>query len=124
MASPLKQLASCSPSFPPACPSLPSLQIAALKSEIADLDGFLAKLDDAAFALEMVAEGGAGDEAAELTAQALSGLAALEAGLGRYEARSLLAGPHDACDAQLTIQAGAGGVEAMVSCPPADGLIE
>lgn len=45
--------------------------------------------------------------------EALAGLSALDLKLERWELRRLLAGPHDARGAVLTVQAGAGGVDAM-----------
>jgi hypothetical protein len=76
---------------------------------------FDARLEEAAFAIELIdAEGGPdAPEAPALLSEALAGLAALDAALERWELRRLLAGPHDARGAVVTIQAGAGGVDAM-----------
>jgi peptide chain release factor 2 len=48
-----------------------------------------------------------------LLQEALAGLGQLESALERWELRRLLSGPHDARGAVLTVQAGAGGVDAM-----------
>ena len=85
---------------------------------------FQAKLEEAAFAVELIeAEAGAGaggasdaaaaSEAAAIAREALGALSALDAGLERWELARLLAGPHDSRGAVVTIQAGAGGVDAM-----------
>ena len=77
---------------------------------------FESSLEEAAFAVELIeAEGGAegSPEGQSMLQEALSGLAALGAKLERWELRRLLAGPHDGRGAVLTVQAGAGGVDAM-----------
>lgn len=84
----------------------------------ASLFSFESKVEEAAFAVELIESEGGGEAAGEgegaaLLQEALAGLAALEAGLERWELRRLLAGCHDSRGAVLTIQAGAGGVDAM-----------
>jgi hypothetical protein len=78
---------------------------------------FDARLEEAAFAVELLeSEGGgpaAASEGAPLLREALAGLAALGAALERWELSRLLSGPHDARGAVVTVQAGAGGVDAM-----------
>jgi peptide chain release factor 2 len=77
---------------------------------------FEGRLEEAAFAVELIESEGdaeASGEAASLLREALAGLSALDAALERWELRRLLAGPHDHRGAVLTVQAGAGGVDAM-----------
>lgn len=80
---------------------------------------FQSRIEEAAFAVELLESEGAADsgglsgEAAALLQEALGGLSALEAALERWELTRLLSGPHDARGAVVTIQAGAGGVDAM-----------
>jgi len=86
---------------------------------------FDSRLEEALFAIELIeSEGGldgsnssgsssSSSEAAGLLQEALGSLAALDAALERWELRRLLSGQHDVRGAVLTVQAGAGGVDAM-----------
>ncbi|KAI8464346.1 MAG: peptide chain release factor 2-like protein [Monoraphidium minutum] len=91
-------------------------EIGEITAELRELEGFDAALEEAAFAIELIeSEGGADGtpDAAPLLRQALAGLAALGARLERWELARLLSGPHDGRGAVVTVQAGAGGVDAM-----------
>lgn len=74
---------------------------------------FEAAVEEAAFAVELLESDPDCPEAPGLLREALSGLSGLDAALERWELRRLLSGPHDARGAVLTVQAGAGGVDAM-----------
>ncbi|GBF89816.1 peptide chain release factor, chloroplastic [Raphidocelis subcapitata] len=88
-------------------------ELADLRGQMADIGRFEAALEEAAFAVELLESDPDCPDAPGLLREALSGLSGLDATLERWELRRLLAGPHDARGAVLTVQAGAGGVDAM-----------
>eukprot|EP00887_Chlorella_sp_A99_P003255 scaffold9.g3255.t1 len=97
-------------------------QITSLKDEVQgptrrtppaqELEAFCGQREDLEVAVELMEME---EEAAqaELAAEAAAIAAALDAALDRWETRRLLGGPYDESGAVLTIQAGAGGTEAM-----------
>lgn len=83
-----------------------------LKGELKEVDGFHDLLERARFALEYL-EVAEPSEEVEILRQALKDVSDLEKCLTQYELRQVLSGPFDDHGAVMTIQAGAGGVDAM-----------
>ena len=93
-------------------------QLAAAKAQIQRAKRYRSALDDFEAANGLVDElRSQGDEAAreaqEMLQIAESQIAALQTDLDIFETRTLMSGEYDACDAYLTVSAGAGGVDAQ-----------
>ena len=82
-----------------------------LKSAINPVLAFQRKLDDLQILAELVTEAPDGTAAAEL-AEVTASAAQLASELDTLEINSFLTGPHDKCNAILSLKAGAGGTEA------------
>ena len=95
-----------------------STQLSGLKDMVGNAKQFQQSLDDLRTMIELVGEAD-DDEASQYEAEIHSTLAALTRQLDELELQSFLTGPHDSCNAILTIHAGAGGTE---SCDWADML--
>lgn len=90
-----------------------------LKTSIAGIIAFKAKLDDLETMQELIADASE-DEAELYLGEIVEASARLYAQLDDLEIASFLNGPHDACNAIISIHAGAGGTE---SCDWADMLL-
>ena len=83
-----------------------------VKMRLDPLIDFARRLEDAQELSELAA-GEEEEEGAELIAEIAGSAESLRAELASMEFQAMFAGPHDDCDAYLSIQAGAGGVDAM-----------
>lgn len=91
-----------------------------LKGSVYPVRDFRAELDDLTAMLELVDETGDGPEAGEYQKEILDTVEKLMPKLDQLELASFLSGPHDDCNAFLTVNSGAGGTE---SCDWADMLL-
>jgi peptide chain release factor 2 len=91
-----------------------------LKSAVNPAKAFNAEVDDLQTMLELIEESGDDPELASMEKEVLAALAKLAPKLDALELASFLTGPHDSCNALLTIHAGAGGTE---SCDWGDMLL-
>ncbi|MGB0344744.1 MAG: peptide chain release factor 2 [Coraliomargarita sp.] len=91
-----------------------------LKSAVNPARAFNSEVDDLRSMLELVEETGDDPDSAALEQEVIDTLARLAPKLDALELASFLTGPHDSCNALLTIHAGAGGTE---SCDWADMLL-
>ncbi len=91
-----------------------------LKSAVNPARAFNGEVDDLRAMLELVEETGDDPDSAALEQEVIDTLARLAPKLDALELASFLTGPHDSCNALLTIHAGAGGTE---SCDWADMLL-
>jgi len=87
-----------------------------LKQAVSPLHDLLRRQSDVEVLLQLAEEENDGEALAEFDAE----FAALEKAVERFELRCMLGGPHDLCNAYLSVQAGAGGTEA---CDWADMLL-
>jgi len=87
-----------------------------LKQAVSPLHDLLRRQSDVAVLLQLAEEENDGEALAEFDAE----FAALEKAVEHFELRCMLGGPHDLCNAYLSVQAGAGGTEA---CDWADMLL-
>ncbi len=90
-----------------------------LKATVNPAHAFNGEIEDLRAMLELVEEMGADDEAEVYEQEVIDTLQPLMAKLDALELASFLSGPNDACNALLTVNAGAGGTE---SCDWADML--
>lgn len=93
-------------------------ELSSLKHVVRDGDDFNSKLEDLETLVELVKESD-DDEAVLYSEEIESALQLLVGRIDKLELHSFLNGPHDKCNAILTIHAGAGGTE---SCDWADML--
>jgi peptide chain release factor 2 len=93
-------------------------ELALLRNSLTMVNQFKAKLSDLETLVELVGESDE-DEAELYLAEIEESVQALTTGLDQMELQSFLKGPHDKCNAILTVHAGAGGTE---SCDWADML--
>ncbi|CAD7697096.1 unnamed protein product [Ostreobium quekettii] len=84
-----------------------------IQRELADVGECKGVLEDAAVGLELLEGGGDDAEGRLLRRDVAQALDRLDSDLANWELKLLLSGPYDANSAFLTIQAGAGGTEAM-----------
>ena len=91
-----------------------------IKAMIHPVRAFRAELDDLAALLELVDESGSDPDAETYQQEVIDTVALLQQKLDALELASFLSGPNDACNALLTVHAGAGGTE---SCDWADMLL-
>jgi len=91
-----------------------------LKAAVNPAKAFNKELEDLRAMLELVDEMGDDPEAEIYQSELLDTVNVLEPKLDQLELASFLSGPHDACNALLTVHAGAGGTE---SCDWADMLL-
>ena len=91
-----------------------------LKGTVNPSKSFNAEVEDLKAMLELVEEMGDDPDAAEYEQEVINTLKRLQPKLDELELASFLTGPHDSCNALLTIHAGAGGTE---SCDWADMLL-
>ncbi|PXA05615.1 peptide chain release factor 2 [Coraliomargarita sinensis] len=91
-----------------------------LKSTVNPARDFRAELDDLTAMLELVDELGEDPEAAGYQQEVVDAVEKLSPKLDKLELASFLSGPHDGCNAYITINSGAGGTE---SCDWADMLL-
>jgi peptide chain release factor 2 len=94
-------------------------EITPIKAIVAKAAEMKKRLADAEALVELVAEGDEAD-VAEFASEIKPALEGLRADMDRLEIESFLSGPHDRCNAIITIHAGAGGTE---SCDWADMLL-
>jgi len=88
-------------------------QMAALRYEIDTIESLQSTFDDAVFASELLEASEDKKEQLEIMSEAQSLLEKLEGRLDQWETRKLLNGLYDDRSACITINAGAGGVDAM-----------
>ncbi len=93
--------------------------VSRLKSSLGKIVGFREKVDELQLMCELVAESSNGDSA-DYEAEITSMTRTMEEEIDLLEVESFLSGPHDSCNAILSIHAGAGGTE---SCDWADMLL-
>lgn len=93
-------------------------ELSGMKQVIRETEDFKSKFEDLETLVELVKESDE-DEAALYTEEIENTLQALNKRIDALELQSFLSGPHDKCNAILTIHAGAGGTE---SCDWADML--
>ena len=91
-----------------------------LKAMINPVKAYQAELEDLGALLELVDEMGDDPDAAGYQREVVDTVGRLQAKLDKLELASFLNGPHDACNAFLTVNSGAGGTE---SCDWADMLL-
>lgn len=91
-----------------------------LKAAVNPSKAFNAELEDMQAMFELVEEMGDDPDAADYEQEVIDAVKRLQPKLDALELASFLTGPHDACNAILTIHAGAGGTE---SCDWADMLL-
>ena len=91
-----------------------------LKAMINPVKAYQAELEDLDALLELVDEMGDDPDAAGYQQEVVDTVGRLQAKLDKLELASFLNGPHDACNAFLTVNSGAGGTE---SCDWADMLL-
>lgn len=91
-----------------------------MKGLVNPAKAFRADLEDLAAMLELVDESAADPDADAYQQEVIDALAILQPKLDELELASFLSGPNDACNALLTVHAGAGGTE---SCDWADMLL-
>lgn len=91
-----------------------------LKSTVNPSKGFNAEVEDMTAMLELVEEMGDDPDAEAYEQEVIDAVNALLPKLDALELASFLTGPHDSCNALLTINSGAGGTE---SCDWADMLL-
>lgn len=91
-----------------------------LKAVVNPSKAFNAELEDMQAMFELVEEMGDDPDAADYEQEVIDAVKRLQPKLDALELASFLTGPHDACNAILTIHAGAGGTE---SCDWADMLL-
>ena len=91
-----------------------------LKAMINPVKAYQAELEDLDALLELVDEMGDDPDAAGYQQEVVDMVGRLQAKLDKLELASFLNGPHDACNAFLTVNSGAGGTE---SCDWADMLL-
>jgi peptide chain release factor 2 len=91
-----------------------------VKALINPVKAYLAELEDLQALLELVDEMGDDPDAADYQQEVADMVARLQPKLDKLELASFLNGPHDACNAFLTVNSGAGGTE---SCDWADMLL-
>lgn len=91
-----------------------------LKAAVNPSKAFNAELEDMQAMFELVEEMGDGPDTADYEQEVIDAVKRLQPKLDALELASFLTGPHDACNAILTIHAGAGGTE---SCDWADMLL-
>ncbi|HIK37247.1 MAG: peptide chain release factor 2 [Geminocystis sp.] len=84
-------------------------QLNELKSVVEQVNGWQTVLEDTRAIIELLET----ERDDDLLAEAFANLKQLSASLDRWELERLLSGPHDAKDAILTINAGAGGTDAQ-----------
>ena len=92
-------------------------ELSRLKSLVAPLAKLKAQVDDLSALFELAEES---DDDPSLAADIAAETSSLAADLDRIEIESFLSGPHDKCNAIITIHAGAGGTE---SCDWAEMLL-
>ena len=92
-------------------------ELARLKNLVNPLSALKKRSDDLAALFELAEES---EDDAELAAELAAETASLKEALDTAEIESFLSGPHDACNAIVTIHAGAGGTE---SCDWAEMLM-
>jgi peptide chain release factor 2 len=90
-----------------------------LKTIVNPAAAFNAEMDDLKAMLDLVDELGDDAEAETFQQEVIAGIERLQPQLDQLELTSFLSGPNDACNALLTVHAGAGGTE---SCDWADML--
>lgn len=90
-----------------------------LKTIVNPAAAFNAEMDDLKAMLDLVDELGEDAEAETFQQEVIAGIERLQPQLDQLELTSFLSGPNDACNALLTVHAGAGGTE---SCDWADML--
>jgi peptide chain release factor 2 len=91
-----------------------------LKAAVNPSKAFNAELEDMQAMFELVEEMGDDPDTADYEQEVIDAVKRLQPKLDALELASFLTGPHDACNAILTIHAGAGGTE---SCDWADMLL-
>ncbi len=91
-------------------------EVSQLRGKITPLTTLETQIEELPVLIELARESGDADSATEVGRE----FAAIEKGLGDFELRMLLNGPHDHYNAFLTINSGAGGTE---SCDWADMLL-
>lgn len=91
-----------------------------LKAVVNPSKAFNAELEDMQAMFELVEEMGDDPDTADYEQEVIDAVKRLQPKLDALELASFLTGPHDACNAILTIHAGAGGTE---SCDWADMLL-
>jgi peptide chain release factor 2 len=91
-----------------------------LKATVNPAKAFRAELDDLAAMLELVDESADDPDAESYQQEVIDTVESLQPQLDALELASFLSGPNDACNALLTVHAGAGGTE---SCDWADMLL-
>ena len=100
-------------------------QLERVRGEVAQVEGYDKDLDEASFALELIEceqdpgptgssrRGGSPSEDLSIMNEALKALGSLESSLERWEMTRLLNGPYDHLSARVSLNAGAGGLDAM-----------
>jgi peptide chain release factor 2 len=88
-------------------------QVERLRSEIACMAAYRNSLEEASFAMELIEQEGEDEEGLSLIKEASSTLDSLESSLDKWETARLLNGPYDHLSARISLNAGAGGVDAM-----------
>ncbi len=91
-----------------------------MKTTVNPAKAFRGELDDLAAMLELVDESVGDPDAASYQQEVIDAVERLQPKLDALELASFLSGPNDACNALLTVHAGAGGTE---SCDWADMLL-
>ncbi|MFP4157666.1 MAG: peptide chain release factor 2 [Opitutales bacterium] len=91
-----------------------------VKALINPVKAYQSELEDLQALLELVDEMGDDPDAADYQQEVVDSVARLQPKLDKLELASFLNGPHDACNAFLTVNSGAGGTE---SCDWADMLL-
>lgn len=91
-----------------------------LKNIVNPSSAFIGEIDDLKALLELVDEMGADSEGDAYQQEIIDTLGRLQPKLDQLELASFLSGPHDSCNAFLTVNSGAGGTE---SCDWADMLL-
>ncbi len=94
-------------------------KVSRLKNSLSKITDFTEKVEELQLMCELVAESADG-ESAEYETEITSQVAAMSEGIDSLEVESFLSGPHDSCNAILSIHAGAGGTE---SCDWAEMLL-
>eukprot|EP00798_Chlamydomonas_sp_ICE-L_P026196 gene26196-11926_t len=89
-------------------------ELEGVRSEVQSMESFQLMLEEAMFAFELLeVDTSDQEEAAAISADALSTLNNIDEALGQWELRRLLSGQYDSKGIRMLITAGAGGMDAM-----------